>query len=172
MTQLDRAKESLYGDTTVRDELTDDEAEKLLTWAEARIAELAAQNLDDDSFDASWEELRKLLMRINRFVGRRATMSAEEQSEYLTKVADAAASALGIALTPEQKADFQQRQTDMDNAAAVEALMHLIVPPAENAGSGTTEQVTPKPMPTGQPAPQAAPTALPAPGDAAKTGDA
>jgi hypothetical protein len=178
MSQLDRAKEALYGDTTVRDELTDDEAEKLFAWAETRIADLAARHLDDDAFDAAWEELRKLLMRINRFVGRRINMSAEEQSDYLTKVADAAASALGITLAPEQMAAFQSKQADLDNAAAVEALTQLIAPPAAASTSGTghqptlPEQAAPQPTPPEQAAPQPAATGLPAPGDAAHTGDA
>jgi hypothetical protein len=181
MSQLDRAKEALYGDTTVRDELADDEAEKLFAWAEARIADLVAKNLADDAFDAAWEELRKLLMRINRFVGRRINMSAEEQSDYLTRVADSASSALDVTLTPEQTAAFQEKQADLDNAAAVEALTQMILPPVEVAPSDTNEQATPNEQaspqttPTEQaalPPPQPTPTGLPTPGDAAKTGDA
>jgi hypothetical protein len=168
MSQLERAKEALYGDTTIRDELSDEEAKKLYAWAEARITELAAKHLDDEAFDAAWEELRKLLMRINRFVGRRGNMSAEEQGEYLGKVADAASAALGVSLAFAQSAGSEL--ANLDNAAAVEKLTRMIAPPELHAVDSAVPQAasdgqsTPPAAEAPQPADSGAkPAALPAP---------
>ncbi len=70
MSQLDDALMRLYENADLRDELTDDEATRLLQWAEAELARLDAAGADDDAFEAQVDTLLRLLKQVNRYAGR------------------------------------------------------------------------------------------------------
>jgi hypothetical protein len=134
--QTERATSMLYEDASVREELTDDEAGPLLKWGEAQIAALAARALDDEAFDEQYEHLRKFMLRVNRLVGRRVGMSAEDQTEMLTKIGESAES-LGAPIPADKIAAFRGGQFAMSNAAAIQALTALLNLAAKPAASAT-----------------------------------
>lgn len=153
--QLESALEYLYGDTSVRDELTDDEARTLLQWGEAQITQLAGQELDDEQFDEAFAHLRKLISRINRFTGLRGGMSPDEQQAAIQKIAE---SAVGVTaqsmsaqtapnVSPERVMAYLQGQAALDNTANIQALTTLVAPlptaPAENAPADDTNPTQP-----------------------------
>jgi len=125
-TQAERAKQQLYEDTTARDELTDDEANVLLAWAEAQIDALAVRDLDDDAFDEAFGHLRGVLKNINRYTGGRTYKSADELTAILNQLA-AEAQALGAKVQAEQL-DIPQAQAADDNIPLIRALTSLIAP--------------------------------------------
>jgi hypothetical protein len=94
MSRVEDAQMRLYEDADLRDELTDDEAEKLFRWAEAELARLDAASADDDAFEAQAETLMKLLKQMNRYAGRQGQLSAQGATEAPDKIA-ALASELG-----------------------------------------------------------------------------
>jgi hypothetical protein len=125
MSQAERAIESLYEDTNLREELVDSEARLLLQWGEKRIADLARRNLPDAQFDEALDNLRQLLKRINRYIGRRAHMTPEEQQNWLVRIVEAA-NTLGYNVTLDQMNMDFQAQGVVDNHAALNALMAMI----------------------------------------------
>lgn len=125
MSQADRAIESLYEDANLREELVDSEARLLLQWGEQRIGDLARRNLPDAQFDEALDHLRQLLKRINRYIGRRATMTPDEQQSWLSRIVESA-NALGYNVTVEQMSMDFQAQGVADNHAALSALMATI----------------------------------------------
>jgi hypothetical protein len=136
MSQAERATEQLYENTDVREDLTDDEAQVLLKWGEARIAKLAEQGMDDTQFDEAFDNLLKIMSRINRLVGRRDFSTPEEQQEWMDKIAESAG-AMGVNISTEQ--DTFQQQSALDNIGAISALTALI----DNAPTGEDAPSTP-----------------------------
>jgi hypothetical protein len=122
--QADRAKQQIYEDTSTRDELTDDEANILLKWGEGQIDSLAAQNLDDAAFEEAYDHLRRVVMNINRFTGKRAYAPPEELTNTLNQLATEAG-ALGANVSPEQLAVPQAQAAD-DNIALINALTSMV----------------------------------------------
>lgn len=123
--QADRAIETLYEDAHLRAELVDSEARLLLQWGEKRIHDLAQRSLTDAQFDEAFDHLRQLLARINRYIGRRAYMSLNEQQMWMSKIVESAR-ALGYHLTPEQMNSDLLAQGKQDNHAALIALVAVI----------------------------------------------
>jgi hypothetical protein len=167
--QLERGLEYLYSDTSVRDELTDDEARELLQWGEAQITQLAGQEMDDEQFDEAFAHLRKLISRINRFTGRRSGMDAEEQQTAVQRIAESAATMAAQSLSAQAAPDFSaerlnaylQRHAALDNIANIHALTSLVAPPSTTAESTPADAVT-----SAEPAPSA-----PLTGSPSTTGD-
>ena len=138
MSQAERATEQLYENTDVREDLTDDEAQVLLKWGEARIAKLAEQGMDDTQFDEAFDNLLKIMSRINRLVGRRDFSTPEEQKEWMDKIAESAG-AMGVNVSFEQDPTTFQQQSALDNIGAINALTALI----DNAPTGEDAPGTP-----------------------------
>lgn len=167
--QLERALEYLYGDTSVRDELTDDEARALLQWGEAQITQLAGQELDDEQFDNAFAYLRKLISRMNRFTGLRGGMGPDEQQAAMQKIVESAAGMAAQNVSAQAAPDFSparisaylQGQSALDNIANIHALTALVAPlspaaaesdPADNPAAGASalsDPTTSSPATTG-----------------------
>lgn len=101
---MSRAQDALlrlYENADLRDELTDDEAESLLKWAEAELTRLDAASADDASFEAQADTLMSLLKRMNRFAGRQGQISAQGVDPAPTNIAGLATE-LGHSASPEQ----------------------------------------------------------------------
>ena len=92
MSRAESAVERLYERADLRDELTDDEAETLLKWAEGELVRLDASSPDDDAFDAQVDTLVRLIKQINRYAGRQGQLSAQDADQTPAAIATLAAS--------------------------------------------------------------------------------
>lgn len=101
MSRVEAALMRLYENADLRDELTDDEAERLLKWAEAELTGLDTPALDDVAFEAQVDTLMTLLKQMNRYAGRQGQASLQGVSETPGRIA-ALASALGHPASDEQ----------------------------------------------------------------------
>ena len=134
--RIQSAMERLYEDMSLRDELTDDEANALLKWGEEEITRLAndSANADESAFDNAMSNLRKVLGGLNRIVGRGPDMPAEQQAAAAQVVA-ASAQALGYSVSSSDVAFPVQAQSaeggEPDRISAIQALTSLI----KSAGS-------------------------------------
>ena len=150
MSRVDSALEALYEDASLRDELRDDEANELLKWAEAELVKLDTSGATDADFESKIAQLRQLVRGMNRFVGRRAEISAQGVDEAVNRLTEQA-SALGYSLTPEQLAQFGAQSGAADGVSAVQGLTKLI---SSAGGAPSTE---PPPLPAQAAEPDAPP---------------
>ncbi len=125
MSRADDAQMRLYENTRIRDELTDDQAEKLLQWAEAEITRLDESGMNDEEFAAKIDALMDMLTDVNRFAGRQGQASAQGVSEYPASIA-AQADQLGFPLS----ADQISAAGTGDPLTTVEALTALMSAPS------------------------------------------
>jgi hypothetical protein len=129
--QLQTEIERLYETESLTDELMDDEANALLQWGEAQVRWLADQ---DNDFEAACQELRRLMGRINTFVGLRDSHSPEEQQLWLGRISESAL-LLGYALPPDFSASFAQASADWSAAQCLQELLARLalaaVPPPQ-----------------------------------------
>lgn len=123
--RVEAAIQRLYEEPDLRDELTDDEAERLLRWAEAELTRVDAGSADDAAFDTAVDTLRSLIKAINRFIGRRGYASPDEQAAAFAKIA-AHAQALGYPLPADTFTPSFEAQAAGDNIAALQALLQQI----------------------------------------------
>ncbi|MBC7813393.1 MAG: hypothetical protein H7175_19695 [Burkholderiales bacterium] len=139
--RIQSAMERLYEDMSLRDELTDDEANALLKWGEEEITRLASDsaNADESAFDNAMSSLRKVLGGLNRIVGRGADMPAEQQAAAAQDVA-ASAQALGYTVSAGDVTMPIQAQAaaggEPDRIGAIQALTLLI----KSAGAAAQAQ--------------------------------
>jgi hypothetical protein len=151
MSRVEDAQMRLYEDADLRDELTDDEAEKLLHWAESELARLDAAAPDDESFEAQVDTLMKLLKQMNRYAGRQGqgfaaqSLAAQGATEAPSKIA-ALASELGHA---SDEAHVAAAATG-NPATTIDALTSLMnhqpdQPPAPNSTTNTVMNDPPAP---------------------------
>jgi hypothetical protein len=92
MSRAEDAVQRIYESADVRDELTDDEAEPLLKWAEAELTRLDASGADDATFDAKVVTLMDLLKQMNRYAGKQGQLSAEADDQTPGAIASLAGS--------------------------------------------------------------------------------
>lgn len=124
--QIQSALEAMAMNESLTDELADDEAELLFQWGETQVRRLASQNTDTEAFDEATRKLRKLLSRINWFIGLRGDMDAGEQRDVMVKIVESA-QAVGYAnFTPEQVAEFLQHPVSADNCENMNLLTKWI----------------------------------------------
>ncbi len=101
MSRVDDALQRIYDDSSIRDELTDEEAGNLLQWAEGEIRRLDSAHADDSAFTRHIDTLMDLLKSMNRFAGKQGQFSAQSAPDTSGSIA-ALANALGHAAAPEQ----------------------------------------------------------------------
>lgn len=166
MSQAERAKQQLYADAGVRDELTDDEADVLLKWAEGQIDAMAAKGLDDAAFDEAFAHLNHVVTNINRYTGKREYASPQELQGFLDKLA-VEAQALGSPVTAEQLS-APAAQGVVDNITMIQSLAAMVAP-GETAQAQAAPPTTPPAAPvdgvpaqTAPPAPAVTPPPAPA----------
>ncbi len=104
MSRAEDALMRLYESASLRDELTDDEAQHLLKWAEAEVVRLDELGVDDDAFDAQVDTLMRLLKQMNRYAGKQGQISAQ-----------------GVDQTPEQIAGLAHELGHGADAAQISA---------------------------------------------------
>jgi hypothetical protein len=134
--RAENAIQQLYEDPGLRDELSDDEVPTMLQWAEGAVAKLDARSADDAAFDAGFDALRKLLTSINRYIGRRAYSTPDEQVVEMDRIAERAGM-LGYSMPFEQASTLFQAQGAEDNITALAALLAKIDGSAAESGATT-----------------------------------
>jgi hypothetical protein len=149
MSRAEDALMRLYEDADLRDELTDDEAEKLFKWAEAELTRLDAAAPDDAAFETQADTLMKLLKQMNRYAGRQGQLSAQGATEAPDKIA-----ALASELGHTSDATHIAAVATGDPATTIEALTSLMNAPPDpsptvsEAAAADTPTTNP-PAPTG-----------------------
>ncbi len=123
--QAASALERMYEDTTVRDELIDQDATILLQWGEAQIKRLAQQEMDNGLFEDAYAKLTRIMARINRFVGKRHEADETKLADLLNRFAEVAAEA-GYPVPPDKLAMFAKEHAALDDAAAIRAMTALL----------------------------------------------
>lgn len=150
---LETATSRLYEDASLTEDLIDEEAKKLLQWAETQLPDLIVKYTDETAFDEAFKALKTMVKGMNRFVGQRASMDDTEKQERLGKIA-ATAVTLGfnptIAAGSAQVARQEQAQNNMD---VLNDLLRLFS--RSNAAPQAAEPVPASniPAPTSTPAP-------------------
>jgi hypothetical protein len=148
MSRAQAAVQRLYESADLRDELTDEEAEALLKWAEAELARLDRADASDDAYAAQVDTLLKLIKQVNRYAGRQGQAAAQSAEEAPTKIAELAAS-LGHLAGAEQVAAAGTG----DPVGTIRALTNLLSESAQSqsaasAGAGAdTPSAPPPPLP-------------------------
>lgn len=121
MSRAENALMRLYEDADLRDELTDDEADQMLKWAESELTRLDASGVDDSAFEAQVDTLLNMLKKINRFAGRQGQFSAQSNDQAPANIA-ALAAELGHPASAEQVAAAGTG----DPSGTLTALIHLM----------------------------------------------
>ncbi len=130
-----RMAESILGDEGLRDELTDEEAQPLIDFGLRQVHDLARRASAQAaglSLDDSVDNLRKLMKRINRFVGERAQGDPELTRQSLERVARVSQEVYGNAVLPPSLAEmegFLKVQADLNTAQVIERLTRMFAPP-------------------------------------------
>lgn len=166
-----RARASLLSDPGLREELTDTEAEPLLQWGAAqiaRLARLAAEQAAPEILDEAVDNLRRLMMRMNRLIRLRAEGDAEQvraELDRLTMLGERLPGAGQRLLSSEMDKDsFMAEQAALDNAQVIARVLAMIAP--AEAVSPVHPAAPDEPAPPGrlapstEAAPQGEPTAL------------
>ena len=131
--------ERLYEDPSTRGDLIDAEAETLLGWGESQVQRLAAQEMDDDSFDEAVGQLNRLLRYMGRLAALRDSLPQEDQLAALQSIADTA-SRIDLAVPLENLPTFAAQQALESIHANVHALIALVMSGQENSGASPYEQ--------------------------------
>ncbi len=88
--QEERAIMRIYDDSALTEDLQDEDANVLLKWSEKAVGALARRDMDDETFDGQFKTLRRLIKRVNTFVGEFANMDEPERAERVAKIAESA----------------------------------------------------------------------------------
>ncbi len=159
MSRTENALMRLYENADLRDELTDDEADQVLKWAEAELTRLDSSAPDDAAFEAQVDTLMDMLRKINRFAGRQGQFSAQSTDQAPAAIAGLATN-LGHAASPEQVSAAGTGEP----ASTITALTALLSTPAAPQ-SATAGEPAPSETLVADAAPSREPDATPAPDD-------
>lgn len=125
--QLETEIERLYETESLTDELMDEEANALLQWGEAQVRWLAEHSAN---FEIACEELRRLMGRINAFVGLKEGQTPDEQQSSLARIYESAI-ALGYPLAADFADHFARESAEWDAAQCMSQLLAQLSPTAE-----------------------------------------
>ncbi len=130
-------RERLYESPSLRDDLNDEEAQVLLSWAEAQVERLA-QHYSGEDFAQQARFLRQITKNINRFVGQREFNDHEGQAKYLKKVVMYFPKFAVFGWDEITQEDISQRlpADPADMARNLAVILRLLDPPATTHHSG------------------------------------
>lgn len=132
MSRAEDILQAIYEDPDLRDNLTDDEAEVMLKWAETELARLDAEQADETAFEEAADQLRRLLKGINQWIGHKGD-PPEEQAAMIEKIGAAAA---GIGRTLAAPAEtLASAQAAPDEMAMLQSILARLS--GEEAGGET-----------------------------------
>lgn len=143
--QFETALQRLYEEISVRDELTDEESEALMRWGEAQIERLAGEDMDDESFDAAYDQLVKLMGRMNRLAAQRAHLSAEDQTVFAQRISESAA-ALHLPLTSDRLTAYFSQPVAFSDEVDVAGVIALFDPAPPTPADSTPQPPAPDPV--------------------------
>lgn len=159
MADAEGAVMRLYEDASLRGELRDTEAEKLLKWAETQTITLAQNTPDDTLFEQHFETLRQLIQEVNRVVGKRTMLSAEELQTRLNALM-AQGQTLGAQAVGDQVQSLVEALPSLDDASALDRLTSVLAPAeglsassAPVEASFSAQAVPTEPAPSQEPTP-------------------
>lgn len=145
--ELNRAAEDILGDPGLRDELTDDEAQPLIDWGLEQVkllARHAAARAQPAPLDDELKHLRRLMKRINRFVGLRALGDPEALATELERLTVVSRKLYGErpGLLPDapSRTALVDEMADMSNSAVVLKLLALLGPEEAAAQYSTAQE--------------------------------
>jgi hypothetical protein len=127
--------DSIAGDPSLRDELTDDEAKPLIDWGLAQVtllAQQAAAQASVEMMDASMRDLHRLMKRVNRLVGARASGDTARVREELDRLARLSGEMYGEETAPVDSARldaFMDEQESLSNQEVITRLLAMFAPP-------------------------------------------
>lgn len=126
MSFAEQAIQDLYDNASLRESLTDDEAQLLYDWASAEIQrQEAASAGDEEAFEGRSKQVRRVMKQVNKFVEGREAADPDLLTEVLAKLVEDA-SALGYPISEEQQQAFLASQADLDHSAALGLLFALM----------------------------------------------
>jgi hypothetical protein len=159
---LSNAQSALYENEALREDLNDDEAERLLAWGAEQLAVLAHKvNADGADDEEAWESAQKTvrtaLKSLDKLVGARPNLDEETLTAYEARLAQCAPD-LGVHLSAEQiHAALPEAVDDMPSA-----LNNLLALFGTGQSATPTDDVPPAPSDTPvSPAPPDAPASAP-----------
>lgn len=125
MSKLQRGIESLYSAASLTDELQDEDAKSLLKWGEGMAAQLATDDTDDDTYDEQMKQVRRVIKRVNRFIGAQGQGDTEEARKNLEKLIESAAE-LGVNIPQEQVDKLMDAQSVQSMGATLGPLVDAL----------------------------------------------
>ncbi len=146
-----KAAESILGDASLRDELTDDEAQPLIDWGLAQVAQIARRAslmASTEAVEAALDDVRRLMKRVNRVVRHRALGDAEAVRSDLERLGALSARLFGDAVPRaalSQVDTFMAEQGNLSNGQVVKRLLGMFAPPLSLASQVTGPEAQPPP---------------------------
>ncbi len=148
MVDIESVMARLYEDEGLTTDLDDSEAQQLLKWAEAQVAQMAETQTDEAVFDEIFGVLRQFVKRVNRVVGQRAELAPEELSEQLSKLAENAR-ALNAGELPAQALSASAQSLESTTPSAlIDILTSWVAPRAPQSDNPTSLLHSPALPPT------------------------
>jgi hypothetical protein len=128
--RLKSAAESILGDESLTDEMTDVPAQRLLDWAVSKSKQLAEQTADmDDStaqaqLDTTLQDLRRVIRQINKAVGALENNTPEDVGAAMQKALEAASKV--AVLQPQASTDVNMMIESIKALPPEEALSTIL----------------------------------------------
>lgn len=146
MTDLQHMTERLYENSSLRDDLDDDQAAIALKWAENRLPSLAETYPDEAALEEAFGTLERILRGMNRLIKRGGDYSGEQLRARVGKVVEWAQ---GINLPVDAAAidAYVIRLSELDNMGRVQALTQALAPDAPPAEASPQDAAKRGPLP-------------------------
>lgn len=148
-----KAAELILGDASLRDELTDDEAQPLIDWGLAQVAQIARRAslmASAEAVEAALDDVRRLMKRVNRVVRHRALGDAEAVRSDLERLSELSARLFGDAVPRaalSQVDTFMAEQGNLSNGQVVKRLLGMFAPPLSLASQAAGPEAPPTAAP-------------------------
>lgn len=121
----EQAIQQLYENSGLTDELTDSEAKLLLKWGEQEVMRLDAQQLDEDTFEDRFKQVRRAMNRINSFIGKRSDFDDDKAKSVMARFTEGVYE-LGYTINQAEVNAFLSAQQTMNNHDALVAMLDLM----------------------------------------------
>lgn len=123
---LEKATIQMYENASLTEELTDSPATTLLKWGEKQLSRLSQVHEDEETFEADYKALRRLMKSMSKFTSTRHTMTEEESHDYILNRIVSKAQEIGLACTESGIDPFLDKQRNMDDDESVGALIEFV----------------------------------------------
>ena len=133
--RLRQAGESLYGDSRLRDALTDDQARKVLQWAESEVKREVERTIDLPVTEAAQnveertEKVKEVVRQINRLASELPETTPARSREYLMQFVEALCEVDARQIDMNDILALQEmavERKELDNSAIFQRLMAIV----------------------------------------------